>query len=216
MSAYAQYVAEHLRGQSGGIDSQTEQDLGAISEEARRLSELTTNALRLSRMGAPESADEAAPPVTADFDIGEAARLIAGLFRPITGKQGRALTLSISDDLPKVKGNPDDLSRLLWNLLDNALTHAEHGDIEVSGSADGNDVRIIVKDNGTGIAPELLPHVFERGVSGKDEGAGLGLAICKEIALRHGGDVTVESEYGRGTTATMILPARKEGGGADE
>jgi signal transduction histidine kinase len=216
MSAYAQYIAEHLRGQSGGIDPQTEQDLVAISEEAKRLSELTTNALRLSRMGAPESADEAAPPVTADFDIGGAARLIAGLFRPITEKQGRTLTLSISDDLPKVKGNPDDLSRLLWNLLDNALTHAGHDGIEVSGSADENDVRIVVKDNGAGIPPELLPRVFGRGVSGKDDGAGLGLAICKEIALRHGGDVTVESEYGKGTTATVILPARKEGGGAGE
>jgi signal transduction histidine kinase len=216
MSAYAQYVAEHLRGQMGGIDPQTEQDLAAISEEARRLSELTTNALRLSRMDAPETAGEAAPTATADFDIGEIARLIAGLFRPITEKQGRALTLSLPDDLPNVKGNPDDLSRLLWNLLDNALTHAERGGIEVSGAVGGSKVRITVKDDGAGIPPELLPRVFEHGVSGRDGGTGMGLTFCKEIALRHGGDVTVESARGKGTTATLVLPVCQEGDPADE
>jgi signal transduction histidine kinase len=216
MSAYAQYVAEHLRGQKGGIDPQTEQDLAAIREEAKRLSELTTNALRLSRMGAAETAGEAASSEIASFDIGEAARLIAGLFRPITEKQGRALTLSLPDDLPRVKGNPDDLSRLLWNLMDNALAHAKHGGIAVSGASDGNDVRITVKDEGAGIPPELLPRVFGRGVSGREGGTGMGLAFCKEIALRHGGDVTVESACGKGTTATLMLPAYQEGGAADE
>jgi signal transduction histidine kinase len=209
MSVYAQYIVEHLRKQKGGLDRQTEQDLAAISEEAKRLSELTTNTLRLSRLGAPEPAEETAPPETIDFDIGEAARLIAGLFRPIMEKQGHTLTLSLPDGLPHVKGNPDDLSRLLWNLLDNALVHAGHGGVEVSGGADGSDVRIIVKDSGAGIPPDLLPHVFERGVSGKDGGAGYGLAFCKEIALRHGGDVIVESEYGKGTTATIALAIHK-------
>jgi signal transduction histidine kinase len=205
-----------LRGQKSGIDPQTEQDLAAISEEAERLSELTTNALRLSRMGASETTGEAAPLETLVFNIGEAARLIAGLFRPIAEKQRRAFTLSLPEDLPDVKGNPDDLSRLLWNLLDNALTHAGHGGIEVSGVADGSDVRITVKDNGAGIPPELLPRVFERGVSGKEGGTGMGLAFCKEIALRHGGDVTVESEYGKGTTVTLILPIYQKGDASDE
>ncbi|MDR1603605.1 MAG: sensor histidine kinase [Gracilibacteraceae bacterium] len=208
MSAYAQYVAEHLREQEGGLDPQTEQDLAAISGEAKRLSELTTTALRLSQLSRPGAAEpegEAASPGITVFNIGEATRLIAGLFRPVMERQGRALTLSIPDDLPQVKGNPDDLSRLLWNLLDNALTHAKHGDIEVSGVAAGNDVRIVVKDKGAGIPPELLPHVFERGVSGKDGGSGMGLAICKEIALQHGGEVTVESEYGWGTSASLTM-----------
>ncbi|MDR2132690.1 MAG: sensor histidine kinase [Clostridiales Family XIII bacterium] len=203
MSAYAQYIAEHLREQKGGIDSQTEQDLAAISEEAKRLSELAANTLRLSKPGAP---GETAPLETAEFDIGEAARLIASLFRPVLEKQARALTLFLPDDLPKVRGNPDDLSRLLWNLLDNATVHAGRGDIEVRGVAGENDVRIIVRDGGAGIAPELLPRVFERGVSGKDGGAGMGLAFCKEIALRHGGNVTVESEWGRGTAVCFTMP----------
>jgi signal transduction histidine kinase len=206
MSAYAQYVVEYLRKQKGGIDPQTEQDLAAISEEAKRLSELAANTLRLSRPGASEPAGETAPPETAEFDIGEAARLIASLFRPVLEKQGRALTLSLPDDLPKVRGNPDDLSRLLWNLLDNASAHAGHGDIEVRGVAGESEVRIIVRDDGTGIPPELLPRIFERGVSGKDGGAGMGLAFCKEIALRHGGDVTVESEWGRGTAVCFTMP----------
>jgi signal transduction histidine kinase len=206
MSAYAQYVAEQLRGQKGGIDPQAEQDLAAISEEAKRLSELTTNALRLSRMGTAEAADETAPSEIAPFDIGEAARLIAGLFRPVAEKQGRALTLSLPDDLPDVKGNPDDLSRLLWNLLDNALTHAKRGGIEVGGAFDGSRVRVTVRDGGAGIPPELLPRVFGRGVSGREGGTGMGLAFCKEIALRHGGDMIVESEQGQGTAATVVLP----------
>ncbi|MDR2656513.1 MAG: sensor histidine kinase [Oscillospiraceae bacterium] len=216
MSAYAQYVVEDMRRQQGGIDRQTEQDLAAISEEAKRLSELTTNALRLSRMGATETANGEAPLETSAFNIGEAVRLIAGLFRPVMEKQGRALTLSLPDDMPDVNGNADALSRLLWNLLDNALTHGEYGDIEVNGGADGCNVRIVVKDGGVGIPPELLSHVFERGVSGKSDGAGIGLALCKEIALRHGGDVTVESEPGKGTAAALFLPIYRDGGGADE
>jgi len=118
--------------------------------------------------------------------------------------------------LPLVWGESDALTRLLWNLMDNALTHSERGDIEVRVDTKNDIVRIVMKDEGVGIPPELLPKVFERGVSGKKDGTGLGLAFCREIAGRHGGDIFIKSEYGTGTTVTVILPVQIEEVSADE
>jgi len=80
----------------------------------------------------------------------------------------------------------------------------------VRADTEDGAVRIIVKDEGVGIPPELLPKVFERGVSGKKDGTGLGLAFCREIARRHNGDISIQSEYGKGTTVTVTLPTHKE------
>lgn len=72
---------------------------------------------------------------------------------------------------------------------------------------------VTVADTGSGIAPELLPFVFERGVSGGG-GSGLGLAICKEIVEEHGGEIFIKSEPGGGTAVTFTLPACGEEEGA--
>jgi len=91
--------------------------------------------------------------------------------------------------------------------LDNALSHAGYGNIEVRAEADGRVIYITVKDEGAGIPPELLPRIFERGISGKKHGTGLGLAYCREIVISHGGDIVVKSESGTGTAVTVMLPA---------
>ena len=72
----------------------------------------------------------------------------------------------------------------------------------VNPSADA--VTVTVSDNGEGVKPELLPHIFERGVS--DGGTGLGLPICKEVIDAHNGKIFIESEYGMGTAVTFTLP----------
>ena len=105
---------------------------------------------------------------------------------------------------------------MLINLLDNALRYTSSGGtVTVSIEEVGNTVVIAVQDTGPGIAPEHLPHLFERfyrAESARDResgGVGLGLAIVKEIAEAHGGTVRVASEVGKGSVFTVTLPAAK-------
>jgi two-component system phosphate regulon sensor histidine kinase PhoR len=108
------------------------------------------------------------------------------------------------------------LQEALYNLLDNAVKYSrERGEIRLSARQRGNEVELIVSDQGIGIAKEDLPRIFERFYradkarsSDKIRGTGLGLAIVKHIAQLHGGRVEAESELEKGTTIRVILPIR--------
>ncbi len=108
--------------------------------------------------------------------------------------------------------DPLGIYSILRNLRDNALQAMldakKYEDIRIIGEKVDGEIRISVKDNGTGISPENLPRVFERGFTTKPEknGHGLGLAICKRIMEDHGGRIEVQSEVGKGSTFTIILP----------
>lgn len=112
-----------------------------------------------------------------------------------------------------ITGDPDRLKQLLLILLDNAIKYTpEGGQIAVELWQDGKAAQIIVRDTGIGIAPEDLPHVFERfyradlARSRDPGGTGLGLPIARWIAEQHGGTILLESQPGKGTTARVCLP----------
>lgn len=113
-----------------------------------------------------------------------------------------------------VRGNMDLLIRLFLNLLDNAIKYTPAGgQVTVTAENSAAQVRITVQDTGPGIAPEHLPHLFERFYRVEGDrtrldggGAGLGLAIAREVARAHGGDLTVQSEVGDGTTFVFTIP----------
>jgi CheY-like chemotaxis protein len=115
-----------------------------------------------------------------------------------------------------VVGDPDRLQQVLWNLLSNSVKFSDAGSrIDVDVRQTNAHVRIVVRDMGTGIAPDLLPHVFERFRQGDSSttrargGLGLGLAIVRHLVELHGGTVTAESEgAGLGATFTVDLPVR--------
>lgn len=128
------------------------------------------------------------------------------------GEKGVELRLEAGEDLPTVKGDPERLNRVFDNLIGNALRHTPRGG-EVRLSASFADGRVLFKvsDNGTGIAPEDLPYIFDRFYKGDksrsgDGESGLGLAIARSIVAAHGGTITVESAPGQGTTFTILLP----------
>ncbi len=108
----------------------------------------------------------------------------------------------------------DELKQILYNLLNNSIQHTEpHGTIEIRVEDDPAHIRLLVKDNGKGITPEDLPHIFERFFRGdrsrartKGQGSGLGLAIVSELVRLRGGEIDVESELGQGTTITLYFP----------
>ena len=107
--------------------------------------------------------------------------------------------------------------QVLGNLIGNALKHARGATITIALDRDDRDATFVVRDEGPGITPEELPHVFDRYWSGrvKRGGAGLGLAIAKGIVDAHGGEIRVDSVGGNGTAFAFTLPlsARPSAGG---
>jgi signal transduction histidine kinase len=106
----------------------------------------------------------------------------------------------------------DKVQQILLNLLSNAIKFTDRGGIDISCVTDDARIRIDVRDTGRGIRQDLRERIFEPFVQGEapltrtSEGTGLGLAISREFARAMGGDITVESESGRGSVFTLVLP----------
>jgi signal transduction histidine kinase len=113
-----------------------------------------------------------------------------------------------ADGAAPVRGDPAQLRRALLNLGRNAVQALGDGGGEVvlACTLDGARVRLAVRDTGSGIAPEVRARLFAPFFTTREKGTGLGLAFVAEIARDHGGEVTVESEPGRGATFTIVLP----------
>ena len=116
------------------------------------------------------------------------------------------------EPLVPVSGDEDRLEQVFSNLLDNALKNTpRQGEIIIRGrNIENNKVEIMISDTGPGIPPEQIPYVFERfyQASGLRSGFGLGLAIVREIIIRHNGEIRVKSEPGEGTQFIITLPSR--------
>ncbi len=131
--------------------------------------------------------------------------------RVLAESRGILLRAEVADGLPAIRADRGRLSQVFENLLGNALKFTPTGGaIVVRASVHGARVRFSVSDTGSGIPAEHLPHVFnrfwqERRTAG--QGTGLGLSIVKGIVEAHGGEVTVESTEGRGSTFAFTLPA---------
>jgi len=114
------------------------------------------------------------------------------------------------DTLPPAWADRERLHQVLFNLLDNAVRFtSDGGTVGVSAALLGERIEVRVADTGPGIAEEYLPHIFDKFVQVPDAptgGAGLGLTISKSIVEAHGGQISVQSDVGRGTTFTFTLP----------
>ena len=200
---------ETLREQADEIDSATrERFLSVVHDEARRMQRVVEDLISLSRIEAekftaPTEAITLAPLI--DHTI-ESARRIAD-------ERGSALVRDVADRLPHVAADRSQLLQLLDNLVMNALRYGEPGTpVTISAEAEGPMVRVTVRDEGEGIAPEHVARVTERfyrvdtGRSRSLGGTGLGLAIVKHIVERHRGRLNIESELGKGTCVHVLLP----------
>ncbi len=135
------------------------------------------------------------------------------MLRQQTNDKQIALTADLPADLPLVDVDAERIGQVLRNLLNNAIAHTpDGGAIGVSARVQGGEVQVAVRDTGEGIAPEHLPHVFDRfyradkSRARQTGGAGLGLAIVRQLVEAHGGTVSAESVAGQGSTFTFTLP----------
>ena len=111
-----------------------------------------------------------------------------------------------------VSGDPDWLTQVFVNLLDNGIRHTHDGQVQVTAKRDGSWVEVVVTDSGEGIPPADLERIFERFYQADKSrrhkgGVGLGLPIAREVVQMHGGDIVVESVVGLGSRFTVRLPA---------
>jgi two-component system, OmpR family, sensor histidine kinase BaeS len=122
---------------------------------------------------------------------------------------GVQLAETVDADLPPMDADPGRMRGVLGNLVGNALAHARAGGtIRVEGVASNGWVVLTVRDDGTGIPPDLLPRVFDRFAKGASStGSGLGLAIVRDVVEAHGGSVSATSTEADGTAITLKLPA---------
>jgi signal transduction histidine kinase len=186
--------------------------MAGLYDETRLLTRLVDDLHDLALAEAGQLRIERAP-----VDPAALARTAIGQFGPAAEAAGVALTLETAGDAPTVLGDADRLAQALRNLLSNALRHTPSGgQVATRVRRAGSFAEIQVSDTGAGIAAEDLPHVFDRfyrgdkGRSQRGGGAGLGLAITRQLVMAHGGRIAVASTPGEGTTFTIALPGAAE------
>jgi signal transduction histidine kinase len=154
-----------------------------------------------------------ARPLPADADPSDPCALVAQtvrLLEPEARKRGVSLAVSYTADVPPVAIEAGRLKQVLMNLVLNALDATSHrGTVDIAASAadDGAWSRLEVRDSGPGIAPHILPRLFEPFVTDKESGSGLGLYVAHRIVTEHGGTLAVRAQPGGGTAFTVLLPA---------
>jgi signal transduction histidine kinase len=189
--------------------------LGRVRRSALELLEMVEDTLSLSRLEA--GAD---PPALEAVNVPQLFAELAAEFATLTPPDEVRLRWEGSDDLV-VASDRRKLRTILKNLVGNALKFTVRGEVVLGCSRDGDVVRFVVRDTGIGIAPQHVPIIFDmfRQVDSSDarsyRGAGLGLHIVQRLVRQLGGEITVTSEVGRGSTFTFTLPvAAADAGGA--
>jgi signal transduction histidine kinase len=181
-----------------------------------RLSELVEELFELTKLEAIDAQPRVEP-----FPLGELLQDVAQKYQLRAQQQGVALKTELGPNVPFVCADIGLIERVLENLIENALRHTPRGGsiiLELRATAKGRRVRAQVIDTGSGIAPEDLPHIFDRfyraknpvangEANGKKSGAGLGLSIAKRALELHGSNLTARSAPGKGATFTFDLDA---------
>ncbi|MFA0753937.1 MAG: hypothetical protein IMHGJWDQ_001718 [Candidatus Fervidibacter sp.] len=196
----------------GGADDPQVRDrfLQALVEEAERMGRLVDNLLELARVEAGQRKWR-----WQTVSVSQVAREVAARLRPQAAAKGLTVTVHVPDSLT-VQADPDALTQILFNLLDNAIKYTQQGEVSVTAervaASEGEWVVIHVRDTGIGIPPEHLPRIFERfyrvdkARSRQVGGFGLGLSIVKHLVEAHKGKITVQSRAGEGSTFSVWLP----------
>jgi signal transduction histidine kinase len=200
-------AAAHLLAR-GDLPEEQRRHLGeTISSEVTRLNEMATDFLELTRLESGR-ARLAREPIHLGGLIGECLEIV----RPQAQSEHIEINTEVDPSLTTMTGDRARLKQVLLNLLSNAIKYNKSGgSVSITARRLPGQVILTVSDSGRGIGPESLPHLFERfyrvpGPDGLISGTGLGLAIAKRIVESHGGQITVESSWGQGTSFIVTLP----------
>ncbi|GLC28474.1 hypothetical protein rosag_49870 [Roseisolibacter agri] len=201
------FLVEQLRAEQGGpITAAQERQLGLVYGAAFGLTALVGDVMELARGGDRLAAGEPAP-----FSLAQLLEAVRGIVQPIAEEKG--LTLVIGEAPAGARtGHGPAIQRVILNLVTNALKFTPAGEVELRVAAErGSRVRFTIRDTGRGIPPRVLAHLFQtfrERPEARDyafSSAGLGLAICQKLVRAMGGELSVDSEVGRGTRFEFVL-----------
>jgi len=193
-----------LEGALGELTDSQNEVLQACRQDCERLDKLMRDLLDLSKIEAGES-----QPRLATVSARDLLNTAVKELRPQAETKGLKLSVDAPVTLPWVMVDRVQIERVISNLAVNAIRHTKQGEIKINAEQRDNYVAVSIQDTGSGIPSEYLPHIFDKFVQVPDAptgGAGLGLTISKSIVEAHGGQISVQSKVGRGTTFTFTLP----------
>jgi signal transduction histidine kinase len=222
-SMYLHRVAHHLRspltaiermlavvveGRTGALPQRAYETLDRSRQRVRGVLDLARDLLALSR------AREAASSAEGAVNLAEVAANVVNDFRQAAASASVSLQLEVGSGLEPIAGDPESISELFENLISNAVKYTPSGGkVTVAVGRRDDQIGVSVADSGIGIPEEDLESIFDefyRAENARDtgkEGTGLGLSIVRAVAKAHGGDVTVESKVGVGSTFRVVIPA---------
>ena len=208
---YAKLLHKWIDHENGSLSRRQDicDSLDLIASESRRCGDLVKNLLAFSR---------ATPMNLQPTDLNRVMEQSLRLVQHQLDLAAVQVQTQFDPDLPLVQCDGAQIEQVLLALMMNAIDAMPQGGnlwLTTKVVQEGNQVQIVVRDDGSGIAPEILPQIFEPFLTTKEtgHGVGLGLAISHSILERHNGKIEVQSELGRGTTFTVTLPFEGEASG---
>jgi PAS domain S-box-containing protein len=169
--------------------------LERVEQAMNQAAALVTDLVDFARLGSPRPAPMRIEP------------LLRRLVEERTPPDGVQILLEIEPELPSIAADMEQIHRLLVNLVTNALQAMNRaGTVTLAARREGDRIALVVRDEGTGIAAETLPRIFEPLFSTRHRGNGLGLAVSRKIVESHAGEIHVDSCPGIGSTFTVLLP----------
>ena len=213
-----------LEAMQDGLADPNREQINSIHEEAMQLNRLVEDLQELALADAAQFRLSLQA-----VSVKEQAEQVSRSLHSLARERAVAIEVCMADDLPLAAADPGRLKQILTNLLENAVMHTPAGcrvmlsakldistDVSTGSVSDravtGSWIEIEIQDSGNGIAPEYLPHIFERffrtdeSRSRATGGSGLGLVIVKQLVELHGGKVWAKSQLGHGTTIRLTLP----------
>lgn len=196
-----------LEGLAGEVNPEQHKQLAMVNHAGKHLLELIDDVLDISRIEACRMRVVVAP-----VDIGEVCAQVVETLRPLADERGLYLCCEVCDDAGTLSTDPTKLRQILYNLVGNAVKFTESGGVLLKIERADLGAVFRVEDTGVGIPADEVERIFEAFhqvrtmVAGKPDGTGLGLAVSTGLVEILGGEMTVESEVGRGSTFTVRLP----------
>ena len=203
-----------LQGLAGPLNEEQTKQLGMVRGSARHLLELINDVLDLSKIEAGQIEVRAEP-----FDLRDSLERVVASVKPLAEKKGLTLTLVEPSQLGEMLSDRRRVEQILLNLLNNAIKFTERGGVTLTAALTNGhrspSVSLCVTDTGIGIKPEDMKTLFQpfrqidTGLARQHEGTGLGLAICRRLAKLLHGEISVRSEWSKGSEFTVVLPTGK-------
>jgi signal transduction histidine kinase len=197
-----------LQGLAGPLNEEQKKQLGMVRGSAHHLLDLINDVLDISKIEAGQLII-----MSEIFDLRKSIEKTVQIMSRLADKKNLHLHFKIGNNISEMRGDQRRVEQIILNLLSNAVKFTDRGEINLNCYSENKSIIINVQDTGIGIKPENLNIIFEAfrqvdsGITRVQEGTGLGLNITKKLAEMMGGSIHVQSELGKGSTFTVILPA---------